>query len=227
MSKLDGMVCLRNARSFRTFRSYRNVAGLVIVLFAHGLAGCSGGASIEVEADFPIPLVDRLPVRMGLFLKPELLEYAHREKLDQQGEFVITVGSAQRLMFTNLFTGMFQAHEEVAESAVEGVDGVIVPSIEEMQFAMPSQTRSNFYEVWIRYQFQLFDKQGTLVGEWPLTAYGKANAQNYTMQTTNLALERAALNACRDAMAFFTIQFRSNPIVKPWLATVSNDGSTT
>ena len=50
-----------------------------------------------------------------------------------------------------------------------------------------------------------------------MTAYGKANTQNYLLATTTPALTQAALNACRDAMAFFTVQFQTIPAVQQWL----------
>jgi hypothetical protein len=99
-----------------------------------------------------------------------------------------------------------------------GVDAVLVPLIAELQFSTPSQTRTDYFEVWLRYQFQLYSRDGALLGEWPLTAYGKANTQNYLLSTTEPALQEAALSACRDAMAFFTVQFRTVPVVQQWLS---------
>jgi hypothetical protein len=35
------------------------------------------------------------------------------------------------------------------------VDGVLTPTIEEVQFSTPDQTRSDYFEVWVRYRFEL------------------------------------------------------------------------
>ncbi len=94
---------------------------------------------------------------------------------------------------------------------------MLVPTIEEVQFSTPDQTRTSYFEVWVRYRFQLRDRDGSVVGEWPMTAYGKANASNYGLKSRNPALEAAALAALRDAMAFFTVQFRTVPAVRTWL----------
>ena len=51
---------------------------------------------------------------------------------------------------------------------------------------MPDQTRSNYYEVWIRYKFELFDREGGLIGDWNLPAYGKASNKNYGSSTAGL-----------------------------------------
>jgi hypothetical protein len=183
------------------------------------LSGC-GGASVAVPTTFPIPLVEKLPLKMGIHLNPELLAYVHAEKLETTGDWSIDLGGAQQSMFTNLLTGMFEQLEFIADPLAPSaeLDGVLVPNIEEVQFSIPSQTRSDYYEVWIRYQFKLYSGDGQLVADWPLTAYGKANQRNYGMQTDQPGLQAAALAACRDAMAFFTVQFQGVPPVKDWLA---------
>lgn len=195
------------------------VAVSLLLTAATLLVGC-GGASVAVPTTFPVPLVEKLPLRMGLHLNPELLSYVHAEKLETSGDWSIDLGGAQQTMFTNLLTGMFDHLEFVAdpESPSSNLDGVLAPNIEEVQFSIPSQTRSDYYEVWIRYQFKLFSGDGQVLAEWPLTAYGKANQRNYGMQTDQPGLQAAALAACRDAMAFFTVQFHGVPPVKDWLA---------
>ena len=68
----------------------------------------------------------------------------------------------------------------------------------------------------------MYDNRGVFLGEWPLTAYGKSHMQNH--MTSSNSLQEAALLACRDAMAFFTLQFRSVPAVKDWLASQLGGG---
>lgn len=191
------------------------------------LEGCAG-ASVSVPTRFPVPLVQKVPLVVGMHLPDELTNYTFVQDLGQEGEFSIDLGDAQRTMFENLFTGMFNGIELVDDPSLpnEGIAGVLVPHISELQFSTPEQTRSDYFEVWIRYQFQLYSRDGQLLGEWPLTAYGKANTQNFGLSTTEPTLQAAALAACRDAMAFFTLQFRSIPAVQNWLAAELLGGST-
>lgn len=184
------------------------------------LAAC-GGASVSVPPELPTPLVQRVPLIMGIHLPEALLNFTHEEEIESAGDWTIELGSAQTVMFDNLLTGMFDGVRPVADPEAPGgeVDGVLTPSIEEVQFSTPDQTRSDYFEVWVRYRFQLHDRDGTLVGEWPLTAYGKANSRNYGMNSREPALQAAAISALRDAMAFFTVQFRSIPAVQSWLST--------
>ena len=60
-----------------------------------------------MEADFPQPLVNRLPVRMGLILDDELLDYVHYEELPRQAAYTIQIGEANELMLVQLFQSMF------------------------------------------------------------------------------------------------------------------------
>jgi hypothetical protein len=190
--------------------------GILIAVTA--LAGC-GGASVTVPALFPVPVVERLPLTMGVHLDDALVNYVFTEDLGEGGEWEIELGRAQEQMFTNLLSGMFDGVYRVADPQQPdaSVAGVLVPSITEVQFSTPLQTRTEYFEVWVRYQFRLYDRDGRLVTEWPLTAYGKANEDNYGLQSRAPALPAAAVEACRDAMAFFTVQFRSIPDVQRWL----------
>jgi hypothetical protein len=198
----------------------RAVRGLFMLLFAAAAGGCMT-TNVEVPTtQFPVPLMQQIPVRMGLFLPEELVNYEFRQDLGDAGIFEIEIGPAQDAMFTNLLTGMFAKFVRASDPTTYdtlGADAVLVPRIAEMQFSTPQQTRTDYYEVWIRYDIQLYDQDGTVLAQWPLTAYGKANTQNYLLASTSPTLTQAALNACRDAMAFFTVQFQSVPGVQQWL----------
>jgi hypothetical protein len=194
------------------------------VLFSGLLFGLAGCLSTEIEVDeetfFPIPLVQKIPLTVGLHLSEEMLAFTHHEDLGDNGNFKIDIGDAQLPVFTNLLTGMFDnvvLIDDPRQPTAE-VAGTLVPTIAEMQFSTPQQTRTEYFEVWIRYHFTLFSRDGVALGDWQLTAYGKANTQNYGLNTTPPTVRAAALQACRDAMAFFTIQFTTVDVVRNWLA---------
>ena len=194
---------------------------LLLISGAVMLGGCmSTSVDMARDTSFPIPLVTKVPLTVGLHLPEELLNYSLNEDHGDNGKFSIDIGDAQRPMFLNLFTGMFTRVELVDDPTIPSVAvaGTLVPTIAEMQFSTPLQTRTDYFEVWIRYQMRLYSRDGVLLGDWPLTAYGKANTQNYGMNSTQPTLHAAALQACRDAMAFFTVQFPTVPQVQNWLA---------
>ena len=184
------------------------------------LSACAGTQVAVNDEQFPVPLVEKTPLAMGIYLSPEIRSFVHQEPIEKRGNWKVDIGSAQEPMFQSLAEGMFQSFEWVDEVETEhpNLAGVLAPTIEELQFSTPKQTRSDYYEVWIRYQFKLYNSDGSVRGEWPLTAYGKANTQNYSLSVSGPALQEAALAACRDAMAFFTLQFHKVPAVQAWLA---------
>lgn len=182
---------------------------------------------MSVPPKLPVPLVQQIPLTMGIHLSDDLISYVHRETLEASGDWAIDLGSAQQQMFSNLLSGMFTGVRIVPDPSAPGgeVNGVLVPAIEEVQFSTPEQTRSEYFEVWIRYRFSLHDRDGSVLGEWPMTAYGKANAGNYGLNSREPALQAAGLAALRDAMAFFTVQFRTIPAVQSWLNAELRGGS--
>ncbi len=191
-----------------------SIRGLTLLVLL--LAGC-GGANVAVPTQFPVPVIDKVPLPIGIYIDENLSSYTHTETLEGRGEWRIELGSAQQPMFRSLLEGMFYGHRFLDRVVGDNQDvaAILVPSIEELQFSTPQQTRSEYFEVWIRYQFKLYDNRGVLLGEWPLTAYGNSHKQN---GTASAVLQEAARLALRDAMAFFTLQFRSVPVVKDWLA---------
>ena len=101
------------------------------------------------------------------------------------------------------------------------VDGIIAPSIEEVQLAIPDQTGGDFYEVWIRYKLTLFDAGGNNVGELPLIGYGKANERNFgQLGQRTPALHEATIWALRGAAAELSLRFREQEPVRSWLAAI-------
>lgn len=181
------------------------------------LSACSG-ARVDVQADFPVPLVRSYQLDVGWYLDEALTSYVHQETIDGSGEFVISLGDVQKQLFDRLSEGLFASHQFVGNTGPHpDLDGVMVPSITDLQFSTPKQTRSDYFEVWIRYEIKLYNTDGTLRGDWPLTAYGKAHTQNYGVSSARPALQEAAIAACRDAIAYFSLHFHTVPVVKTWL----------
>lgn len=202
---------------------------LIAVVILLGLSGClATEIEVDEETEFPVPLVPKIPLTMGVHLPPELLDFVHKEDLGDDGTFTIDISDAQPTVFRNLFTGMFDEVTLIEDPSQPGVDvaGTIVPRITEMQFSTPHQTRTDYFEVWLKYQFELYNRDGDRLGDWFLTAYGKANTQNYGLNTTPPTLRAAALQACRDAMAFFTISFVRESVVQQWLSAELTAGRT-
>jgi len=165
---------------------------------------------VAVESTrLPVPVVEPLPISVGIHLSDELRAHTHEETIQNFGTYRIAVGPAQNLMFDNLATGLFAQHRflERGEDLPSDVNAILVPSIKELQFSIPQQSNSDFFEVWLKYNFRLITPDGSPIAEWPMQAYGRANARNYGL------LE----DTTSDAMAVFTFKFKRVPGVDSWL----------
>ena len=206
---------------------------------ALALGGCKGGASVTVDISVPRPLVEPLDVEMGVYFDDKLKTYVHEEELEDHGAYRIDIGASQAPVFAQVFDAMFDRVVPVApdgdseehaddekpsgfralDATSSKLDAVLVPSIDEVQFAIPEQTGGEFYEVWIRYRLRLVAADGDVLGEWPVIGYGKANQRNYgTIDQKEIGLNAAAVWALRDAAAWLSFQFRHQAEVQTWLA---------
>jgi len=189
-------------------------------LFVVLLSAC-GGASVVVDSSFPEPLVSALPIKMGVYFSDEFRGFTHEEEAEGQGKYSISTGTSQVALFNQIFNSYFRDTVQLKsiDEAVElaSIDGVIAPEIEELQFAIPSQTKNNIFEVWIKYKLTLYQPDGTVIVDWPISAYGKTPTA--FMQSSEAALEQAAIVALRDAGANFALSFDKQAAVKEWLET--------
>jgi hypothetical protein len=109
-------------------------------------------------------------------------------------------------LFQQLFGFMF---EEVTILSSEDdpdqfdFDALIEPSIDAFEFSVPNQSKTEAFAVWIRYRLKVFDSDGDLVANWPVSAYGKSEAETFS---GSQALQRAAILAMRDAAAIMIMK---------------------
>ena len=202
---------------------FRLLRGAVVASICATISACS--TSLVVNADFPVPLVDPLPVRVGFLFDETFSTYVHEEKIPQQASYSIQIGDANVSLLSQLFASMFVAAEPVVtlplESAGQGrLDAVIKPELERFEFDVPIQRTDQFVEVWMQYQMRLYETDGQLIAEWPVTGYGKAEHGN-----RGAALNRAAVVAMREVGAEISTEFSAQPAVEYWLEEKQNESA--
>lgn len=200
-----------------------SVRAFITCVVVCGLAACST-SRVVVEGRFPTPLVERQPVVIGLWFSDEFRnhEFSDEGLNKNSASWVVQTGKAQVDMWDTLFAGMFRAvtHLEAAPGhdstppAME-IDAVLVPHIQELQYAVPSHTNVKVYEIWMRYRFELLTPEGDPLGEWEMTSYGKTPTAFLRSDTD--AVNLAAVMALRDAGANFVTSFHKVPPVEAWL----------
>ena len=88
---------------------------------------------------------NRLPLRVGLYLEPALVQYVFEEKIQDHGDWRVEVGPMQAKLFRQVASAMFIEAVPVDSVTSPGanLDAVLAPSIVEFQISIPSQTRSD------------------------------------------------------------------------------------
>ena len=208
-------------------------------------AGCST-KQVVVEGNFPKPLLDPLPITLGVIYPSAFAEHEFFDEAKGRAEsdWLVKTGEAQVEFWDILFDGMFDevVHirdwETVQRRAPE-IDGVLIPAIGDLQYTIPTHTNVKIYEIWMRYEFRLVDvaamhqqEDGALsfnpderLAAWPITAYGKTPTA--FLQSDEEAVNLAAVVALRDAGAHFVTSFGATPDVAVWLDVIARRQSST
>ncbi|MGV6807704.1 MAG: hypothetical protein ACWA5K_07375 [bacterium] len=178
------------------------------------LVGC-GSTSVLVGGEYPAPLTDELPLDALLVLDEAFLAHVHSDT--EVNKLTMTIGEAQAQLFTRIFTGMFNRLSVTEENTSQtGSDVLIIaPHVEDIQVGLPNNTRLEVYEVWIKYNLQVFEGDGTPIADWVMTCYGKT--VDRTLGSKEAALSQAAEVALRDAGAQLVTKFRQASGVREWL----------
>ena len=189
-----------------------------------------------VEGNFPKPLLDPLPITLGVIYPSAFAEHEFFDEAKGRAEsdWLVKTGEAQVEFWDILFTGLFDEvvhirDWETVQTRSADIDGVLIPTIADLQYTIPTHTNVKIYEIWMRYQFRLVDitaihqqEDGSLsfnpderLAAWPITAYGKTPTA--FLQTDEEAVNLAAVVALRDAGAHFVTTFGAAPEVAGWL----------
>ena len=189
-----------------------------------------------VEGNFPEPLLDPLPITMGVIYPPAFAqhEFFDEAKGRADSDWLVKTGEAQVAFWDILLGGLFQEvvhinSWETVQSEGDRIDGVLIPSIAELQYTVPTHTNVKIYEIWMRYEFRLANiaaihqqdggalsfKPDDRLAQWPITAYGKTPTA--FLQSDEEAVNLAAVVALRDAGAHFITTFGRTPEVAAWL----------
>lgn len=193
------------------------------IFFCLGLMACSSTTNVQVALNqsFPKPLVATVPVSVGLYIPQEFREYyfEKRQPKAKKADMQVKLGPAQSRMLQTVLPELF-AHTTMLDSVdqhtlPENLDLYIVPSVLDFQYTTPDITRMNVFEIWVKYQFDIFDKKGKAIASWIVPSYGKTPAA--FMKTRKAAIDAATQYALRDCGASFATGFSIQPEVEQWL----------
>ena len=199
-------------------RGRLGLQGAVITVF---LSAC-GANELVVQGNFPEPLMDPIPITVGVVFPDAFKEHEFFEKAAGRAEsdWKIKTGDAQVKFWTGLFKGMFEnvvfLNDPSSLSTLNNeVEVVIIPRIEKLEYAIPLYTAVKVYEIRLEYRFKFLpveavrkEEDGGISidpsfgsAEYTLVGYGKTPTA--FLQSDEDAVNLAAVVALRDAGANF------------------------
>lgn len=202
-------------------RVARRLAAALLAACALPLAAC-GPARFEASPTIPPPLVERIPVVVGLYVPPAFRDQVHEEK--RWGtQWIISLGRPQTDGFTRLMNAMFLRVVPVAAPDAGArtdpeIRGVIEPVLEDFAFVTPRDAGAAFYAASLRYRVNGYSPTGQLRESWTFTGYGSVPTTALPTGGTEL-LQQATALAMRDAGAKLAAELHEQAIVRGLLST--------
>ena len=190
-----------------TGRVYLNtLKSIPLMLLLAGLAaGCASSVTM-VPPTIPPPLTDKIHISVGLRMPDNFNHFVHEESIFGREEWSIDLGDSNAALFKQLFAHMFDRVSIVGandDPKLMDIDALVEPTIDAFEFSTPGQSKTQAFAVWIRYRLKIYNREGNLVSNWPVSAYGKSQT---TAMNKSDALQRAAVLAMRDAAALMIMK---------------------
>jgi hypothetical protein len=202
----------------------RLLRSLCAALAVTWVAACAP-TKFETQSDIPLPLIEKIPVVIGVHLPLEFTNKVYEEKREGGGgEYSIGLGKAQSAGFMRVLNAMFLrvvpvASPEGAAATDPEIRGVLVPMLEDYAFVTPVDSGTPSYAASLRYTIRLYSPKGELAESWTFTGYGSQPASQIPGKGAE-ALAMATRLAMRDAGAKLAAEFHEQAIARGLLPSV-------
>ncbi|HJS22466.1 MAG TPA: hypothetical protein VJ764_07390 [Steroidobacteraceae bacterium] len=181
------------------------------------LAGC-GDVEVAAESQMPTPLIDPLPVTVGIHYSDDFSKYQHAE--ERWGvKWKAELGPYHVRMAEKLFLAAFRETVPVKDlkalPASPPYVAIIEPRIEQYSFITPKDTGANYYAVTIKYRLNVLAPSGETADSLTFTGYGSFKSGGMSTTTPMVSATKAAM---RDAAAKFLVQFPEQDVARKLVA---------
>jgi hypothetical protein len=205
-------------------RALRSLRSPFTALVMVSLAACAP-TRFETQSDIPQPLIEKIPIVIGVHMPLEFTTKVYEEKRESGGgEYSIGLGKAQSAGFMRVLNAMFNrvvpvASPQDAAATDAEIRGVLQPVLEDYAFVTPGDSGTPSYAASLRYTIRLYSPQGELAESWTFTGYGSQPASQFPGKGDE-ALATATRLAMRDAGAKLAAEFREQAIARGLLPSV-------
>jgi hypothetical protein len=182
---------------------------------ALAILGACTSTKLETRAALPPPLLEQLPVRVGVYYSQEFRDYVHRETRGTI-DYEVNLGPAHVTNLDWLLKAMFREVVPVENPSKAGsiqppLVFVLEPKFEEYSFLTPKDVAGEAFIVTIRYLLTLYDSTGTRVDSFTFTGYGRERAHTLASKEP---LAVATQRAMRDAGAKVAVELTDQESVR-------------
>jgi hypothetical protein len=186
-----------------------------IAVLALALSAACTTTRLETRAQLPPPLIDKLPVRVGIHYTDEFRHFAHKETRGSI-DYEVMLGPAHVTNLDWLLKAMFTEVVPVEDpTRVGGIQPPLVlvlePKFEEYSFLTPKDVAGEAFIVTIRYLLTLYDGSGGRVDSFTFTGYGRERARTLASKEP---LQIATQRAMRDAGAKVAVELTDQDAVR-------------
>lgn len=189
--------------------------GPALAALCLGLMSACTATRLETKAALPPPLLEQLPVRVGVYYSKEFREYRHMETRGQI-DYEVNLGPAHVTNLDWLLKAMFREIVPVEDptrvaSVTPPVAFVLEPKFEEFSFLTPKDVAGEAFIVTIRYLLTVYDATGARVDSFTFTGYGRERAHTLASKEP---LAVATQRAMRDAGAKIAVELTDQDSVR-------------
>lgn len=198
--------------------STRRVAALIFVAtIVAGVTGCTN--TVHLRGQFPAPLVEKVPLTVGLHFPKEFKNYTAVEILYQDTDWRIPVGYASEQMFEQVFTSLADKIvilDKMPEPRTHamGADLIVVPAFADFGLLDPDVSHLEFFSISFKYRVRVITPNGQMLADWEFNSYGKAPWYHFNEEG---AVREALMTALRDAAATLATEFDKQPGIAAWM----------
>src|SRR5262245_22528006 len=162
------------------------------------------------------PLVERLPVTVGVIYAADFGSYQHIGPPHGLIALTVEFGAASIAMFDQALAAMFERVVPIQprSDAPPGLDAILDLSFERVTVCRGELRDTAMMYIEITYGIQLRTVEGEQIAAWSPTGTGTWSAAFLRVPST---ASRLAEGAVRGAVAQFMISFTEPPAVKQWL----------